>query len=264
MIVLDCDSHEPLEVNEAPMIRFNAKRPLRAAFANGASLSVECWELIPKETAMTSSSVIRLHPEDNVVIARTTLLPGVSLGENVATVDRIPAGHKVAVRAIAPAEPVRRYGQIIGFASAPIAPGRHVHVHNLEMGDFAKDYAYGVDARPTDFVAEPATFEGIRRPDGKVATRNYIGILTSVNCSAHVAGVVADMFRRNPFTGDDPLADFPNVDGVVALTHKTGCGMTQDEPLRLLRRTLAGYARHPNFHTSSFSASAARSTRSAA
>ena len=196
---------------------------------------------------MTSSSVIRLHPEDNVVIARTTLLPGVSLGENVATVDRIPAGHKVAVRAIAPAEAVRRYGQIIGFASAPIAPGRHVHVHNLEMGDFAKDYAYGVDARPTDFVAEPATFEGIRRPDGKVATRNYIGILTSVNCSAHVAGVVADMFRRNPFTGDDPLVDYPNVDGVVALTHKTGCGMTQDEPLRLLRRTLAGYARHPNF-----------------
>ena len=80
-----------------------------------------------------------------------------------------------------------------------------------------------------------------------MATRNYIGILTSVNCSAHVASVVADMFRRNPMTGHDPLADYPNVDGVVALTHKTGCGMTQDEPLRVLRRTLAGYARHPNF-----------------
>ena len=89
---------------------------------------------------MTSPSVIRLHPEDNVVIARATLLPGVSLGENVATVDRVPAGHKVAVRAIAPAEAVRRYGQIIGFASAPIVPGQHVHVHNLEMGDFAKDW----------------------------------------------------------------------------------------------------------------------------
>ena len=93
----------------------------------------------------------------------------------------------------------------------------------------------------------PATFQGIVRPDGRVATRNYIGILTSVNCSAHVAQVVADMFRRNPLTGHDPLADFPNVDGVVALTHKTGCGMTQLEPLRVLRRTLAGYARHPNF-----------------
>ena len=86
---------------------------------------------------------------------------------------------------------------------------------------------YGVDARPTDYANTPATFDGIRRPDGRVATRNYIGILTSVNCSAHVAGLVADVFRRNPFTGDDPLADYPNVDGVVALTHKTGCGMTE-------------------------------------
>lgn len=196
---------------------------------------------------MAPTPVIRLHPDDSVVIARATLLPGTSVGDNVATTDRIPAGHKVAVRAIAPHEAIRRYGQIIGFASQPISPGQHVHVHNCEMGDFAKDYAYGVDAKPTDFFATPATFQGIRRPDGRVATRNYIGILTSVNCSAHVAGMVADLFRRNPFSGHDPLAEFPNVDGVVALTHKTGCGMTQDEPLRLLRRTLAGYARHPNF-----------------
>jgi altronate hydrolase len=121
-------------------------------------------------------------------------------------------------------------------------------VQNCEMGDFAKDYAYGVDARPTAFLNDSSiSFQGIRRSDGRVATRNYIGILTSVNCSAHVAGLVAEMFRRNPFTGDDPLADYPNVDGVVALTHKTGCGMTEGDPLRLLRRTLAGYARHPNF-----------------
>ena len=196
---------------------------------------------------MAQPPVIRLHPGDSVVIARATLLPGAPVGDNVLATQRIPAGHKVATRAISNGEAIRRYGQIIGFASATIAPGQHVHTHNCEMGDFAKDYAYGVDARPTDFFEPPATFQGIRRPDGKVATRNYIGILTSVNCSAHVAGVVADMFRRNPFTGDDPLADFPNVDGVVALTHKTGCGMTQDEPLRVLRRTLAGYARHPNF-----------------
>jgi altronate hydrolase len=115
------------------------------------------------------------------------------------------------------------------------------------MGDFSRDYAYGVDARPTAIIDPPATFQGILRADGRVATRNYIGILTSVNCSAHVAGLVADVFKRNPFSGHDPLADFPNVDGVVALTHKTGCGMTQDEPLALLRRTLGGYARHANF-----------------
>src|SRR6185437_8033796 len=201
----------------------------------------------PRETPMAQPPVIRLHPQDNVVIARATLLPGAPVDDGVAASQRIPAGHKVAVRPIARNEPVRRYGQIIGFAASDIAPGQHVHVQNCEMGDFAKDYAYGVDAQPTPFVDSPATFEGIRRPDGRVATRNYIGILTSVNCSAHVAGLVADVFKKNPFTGDNPLADYPHVDGVVALTHKTGCGMTQDEPLRLLRRTLAGYARHPNF-----------------
>jgi altronate hydrolase len=196
---------------------------------------------------MTPPTVIRLHPGDSVVIARTTLLPGAPVANGIAAQDRIPAGHKVAVRPIAQGEEVRRYGQIIGFASRPIAPGQHVHVQNCEMGDFAKDYAFGLDAKPTAFFNPAASFQGIRRPDGRIATRNYIGILTSVNCSAHVAGLVADMFRRNPFTGDDPLAAYPNVDGVVALTHKTGCGMTQDEPLRVLRRTLAGYARHPNF-----------------
>jgi len=196
---------------------------------------------------MAQPPVIRLSPDDNVVIARATLLPGAPIGDNLAARQRIPAGHKIAVRPIQPGEAVRRYGQIIGFASAPIGLGEHVHTQNCEMGDFAKDYAYGVDARPTDFITPQATFQGIRRPDGRVATRNYIGILTSVNCSAHVAEVVAGMFRRNPITGYDPLADFPNVDGVVALTHKTGCGMTQKEPLQVLRRTLAGYARHPNF-----------------
>ena len=191
--------------------------------------------------------VIRLHPDDGVAIARATLLPGTPVADGVAVEGRIPAGHKVAVRPHAPGEAIRKYGQIIGFATQPIGPGQHVHVHNCGMGDFAKDYAWGVDARPTQRANHQATFQGIRRPDGRVATRNYIGLLTSVNCSAHVAGMVADAFKRNPFTGADPLADFPNVDGVVALTHKTGCGMTEGEPLRLLRRTLAGYARHVNF-----------------
>lgn len=193
--------------------------------------------------------VIRLHPDDGVVIARTTLLPGTSVGDNVAATMRIPAGHKVATRAFASGDPILRYGQIIGFATDAIQPGQHVHTHNCGMGDFGRDYAYGQGATPTDYVAEPATFQGIRRADGRVATRNFIGILTSVNCSAHVAQVVADYFKPNPITGHNPLAEFPHVDGVVALTHKTGCGMTQHEPLTVLRRTLGGYARHVNFHS---------------
>ena len=196
---------------------------------------------------MAPSPTIRLHDNDAVLIARTSLLPGVEVMTGVVTTDRIPAGHKVAIRPIATGEEIRRYGQIIGFATQPIAPGQHIHTHNMGMGDFDRDYAYGVDVKPTPNFDLPASFMGIRRSDGRVATRNYIGILTSVNCSAHVASMVADVFKKNPFTGHNPLADYPNVDGVVALTHKTGCGMTQDEPLTLLRRTLGGYARHVNF-----------------
>ncbi len=198
--------------------------------------------------AHTLPPVIRLSPDDGVLIARIGLPPGTTVADGVQVGSRrIPPGHKVAVRAHAVGDAIRRYGQVIGFATEAIAPGDWVHTHNCAMGDFAKDYAWGVDAKPTPLVTPPATFMGIRRADGRVATRNYIGIVTSVNCSAHVADLIADAFKRNPFTGQDPLAEFPNVDGVVALTHKTGCGMTMGEPLRLLRRTLAGFARHVNF-----------------
>lgn len=196
---------------------------------------------------MSPIPVIRLNPDDSVAIARTTLLPGAEVAKGVAASEKIPAGHKVAVKPIAVGDAVKRYGQIIGFATKAIAPGQHVHLQNIGMGEFSRDYAYGKDVKPTPNFDLPATFQGIKRPDGRVATRNYIGILTSVNCSAHVASLVADVFKRNPFTGHDPLADYPNVDGVVALTHKTGCGMTQFEPLTVLRRTLGGYARHVNF-----------------
>ncbi|BBK43040.1 dehydratase [Allostella vacuolata] len=192
---------------------------------------------------MSPPITIRLNPADNVVVARTDLLPGTSLpGEDVTTKGHIPPGHKVATADIAEGEMVRKYAQIIGFASRPIARGEHVHTHNLAMGDFSRDYAFCADAEPTAYVPEPATFQGIVRPDGRVATRNYIGILTSVNCSAHVANMVADKFRHGA------LAEFPNVDGVVALTHGTGCGMASEgEAMDVLRRTIAGYSRHPNF-----------------
>jgi altronate hydrolase len=197
--------------------------------------------------AIASPPIIRLHPEDGVAIARRVLPQGTPLAPGLATTRRLPAGHKVALRPHAAGEAVRRYGQIIGFATEDIPAGEWVHTHNLSMGDFARDYAWGVDAKPTEPVPEPASFMGIRRADGRVATRNYIGIITSVNCSAHVADLIATAFRRNPLTGDDPLAEWPKVDGVVALTHKTGCGMTAGEPLSLLRRTLGGFARHANF-----------------
>jgi altronate hydrolase len=188
---------------------------------------------------------IRLHAEDDVVIARTELAAGTLIQkENVRAAVRIPAGHKIAVRAVAKGAPVHRYHQIIGFATQPIAPGDHVHVHNVAMGDFQRDYAFCSAVKSTEYVRPPATFMGIKRPDGRVATRNYIGILTSVNCSATVARMIAEHFKNR-------LDDYPNVDGVVALTHKTGCGMASEgEATDVLRRTIAGYARHPNFYAS--------------
>ena len=194
-----------------------------------------------------SSLTIRLHPADDVVIARQQLVGGTKLlDENVTIAGLVPPGHKVASRAIAVGDPVRRYNQIIGFASRAIAPGEHVHLHNLAMGAFDRDYAIGVDAKPTAYVQPAATFQGIVRRDGpnagKVATRNYIGILSTVNCSATVARGIADQFTR------ERLAAFPNIDGVVALTHGSGCGMdTQGEGMQILRRTLGGYAKHGNF-----------------
>ena len=190
-----------------------------------------------------TSLTIRLHPNDDVVIARQQLLRGTLLAEESVTVaGLVPPGHKVATRAIRTGEAVRRYDQIIGFASRDIAPGEHVHLNNLAMGAFERDYAFGADAKPTRHVDPPATFMGIVRADGRVATRNYIGILSTVNCSATVVRGIADHFSRGA------LAAFPNVDGVVALTHGSGCGMdTRGEGMQVLQRTLGGYARHANF-----------------
>jgi altronate hydrolase len=195
----------------------------------------------------TNLPVIRIHPADDVLIARRQLISGTVLpGEGVTVSGLVPAGHKVAARAIAAGAAVRRYNQIIGTAKTDIAAGQHVHSHNLEFSHFARDYAVGQGSHPTDYVATPASFEGIVRADGRVATRNYIGVLTSVNCSATVARAIADHFRRD--VHPEALAAYPNVDGVVALTHGAGCATdSAGEPLRVLRRTLGGYARHANF-----------------
>jgi altronate hydrolase len=190
-----------------------------------------------------TSLTIRLHPNDDVVIARQQLVSGTALlDENVKVSGLVPPGHKVATHAIPAGAPVKRYNQIIGFAKRTIAPGEHVHLHNLAMGEFARDYAFGAEAKPTEFVDPPASFMGIVRADGRVATRNYIGILSTVNCSATVAHGIADAFKGGV------LADFANVDGVVALTHGSGCGMdVQGESMQVLRRTIGGYAKHANF-----------------
>ena len=194
--------------------------------------------------AEATTLTIRLHAADNVVVARTDILPGTEIpGEGVTLRDAIPGGHKLTTRAIAKGEPLRKYDQIIGFAAEDLAPGRHAHVDTVELHAFERDPAPGSEAKPTRYfdAADRASFQGIRRADGAVGTRNYLGVLTSVNCSATVARYIAETI------GAAELARYPNVDGVVALVHSTGCGMASTgDGYANLQRVLWGYARHPN------------------
>lgn len=189
--------------------------------------------------------VVRLDPRDDVAIAKAPLAPGAVLRTDAGDVtvrQMIPEGHKVALAGRQQGDPVRRYGHVIGFALRPIEPGEHVHVHNLHVGALNQDYTFGGDVRPVEFVPseQRRTFAGFRRPDGRTGTRNYIAIISSVNCSASVSRYVAERFR-------DVRSRYPNVDGVIALTHKGGCGAHYGGPeVDLLQRTLAGFARHPN------------------
>jgi altronate hydrolase len=195
-------------------------------------------------TKQISGPAIRLHPADNVVIARIDVSIGTPIpAEGIVSRSQVQAGYKIAARPIAKGEAVRKYNVVIGFAAADIAPGTMVHDHNMEFREFDRDYAYGADYQAVDMVpeAERATFQGIVRENGQVATRNFIGILSTVNCSATVVHKIAEWFTP------ERLADYPNVDGVVALSHSIGCGMEMSgEPMDLLRRTMAGYARHAN------------------
>ncbi|MBA3326237.1 MAG: altronate dehydratase [Rhodobacteraceae bacterium] len=192
----------------------------------------------------TPSRIIRLHPEDNVVIALGDLPAGVMPdGLAVPLREQAPQGHKIAAIAIAQGQPVVRYGQVIGQATADIPAGGHVHVHNLGMGEHDRAYVFGADVHPPTGPAEAREFLGYRRADGKVGTRNYLGVLTSVNCSGSVARFIAEAAERS-----DWLAGMANVDGVVPIVHGAGCGMSgSDEGYATLFRTLKGYARNPNF-----------------
>lgn len=193
----------------------------------------------------TKPITIRLNEADNVVITRADILAGTVIpNESVKTLTSVPAGHKIATAPIGKGEAVRKYNQIIGFATEDVGSGGYLHTHNLEMQDFERDYAYSMEAQATDYlpVGNQAIFQGYRRHNGKAATRNYIGVLTSVNCSATAARYIAESVNR------DILGDYPNVDGVVAAVHSTGCGMADSgEGYENLQRTLWGYARHPNF-----------------
>jgi altronate hydrolase len=187
------------------------------------------------------NSVIHLHPADNVGVARVPLAAGTELrvdGASVVALDAIPAGHKIAVRAIAAGAMVERYGQSIGRATEAIAAGRHVHTHNLGFEELALAYEFPAVEAALPRRAEEPTFLGYAREDGRVGTRNYIAVVAASNCAAHTAELIAESYR------DETLP--PNVDGVVAFPHGEGCGHAFGPDVDQLRRTLSGVLVHPN------------------
>ena len=190
-------------------------------------------------------STILIHEADDVLIAKRDLSAGVAVrasGVEIVLRQDVPAGHKIARRAVKMGSPIRRYGEIIGVARADISAGELVHVHNLHLENIASNYAPCSALPMVDFYPpeQMRHFEGYRRPDGRVGTRNYVALISTVNCSASVTQFVRERFR-------DVQRDFPGVDGVIALTHKSGCGQVLGgEDHRVLERVLVGYARHPN------------------
>jgi len=189
---------------------------------------------------------LRLRADDDVAVLKRRVKSGTELqfaNGSITVRGDIPAGHKLALTEIRDGDPVRKYGQVIGFAKGAIVPGDHVHLHNLVMKDFDRDPAFCADAKPVRFYPADKMrfFQGYAKSGGTVGTRNYIGVISSVNCSASVSKYVAERFK-----GEDFKRDFPNIDGVLAFTHKSGCAMQPGEPHQLLQRVLAGVARHPN------------------
>ena len=192
-----------------------------------------------------SPSLIILTPGDDVAVARAEITKGSEIGIDGITVvarDDIPSGHKIALRTVSAGSLARKYGQVIGQATQDIVPGDHVQVHNLDMPPEAASQEPSHLYVPTLPVEKPGTFEGFLREDGRVGTRNYIGVISSVNCSATVCKLIAEAFKG------DALKAWQNIDGVVAITHGSGCGMgATGEGIDILKRTLRGYANHANF-----------------
>ena len=190
------------------------------------------------------SPCLRLHADDNILVARAEVSAGASISDSpqgFTASERIELGHKVASKSISAGEPIRKYGQVIGFAIESIQPGEWVHVHNVEPGDLDLDYAFSADVPAPPDPITGRTFRGYRRADGRVGTRNYLGIVSTVNCSATASKYVARAFDEGL------LEDYPNIDGIVPLVHQGGCAMQfGGDDHQQLARTLAGFARHPN------------------
>jgi len=189
------------------------------------------------------NNLIVLNKNDNVGVSQFIIPEKTKIeGKDITTIDPIPFGHKVCLKTINKGEPIIKYDQIIGFASENIKPGEHVHSHNLEFKEFDRSYKVSEKKLIIDEKSD-TFFNGILRDNGQVATRNYIGIVSTVNCSATVTKMIVEKIKYSNI-----LNDYPNIDGIVPITHSTGCGMnTESEGMQIFQRTIDGFKNHPNF-----------------
>ncbi len=203
-----------------------------------------------------SELILHMHDKDAVAIALQALAADQQITDQVCCREDIPAGHKVALTAIAKGDVVYKYGQQIGIASTDIEAGEHVHVHNLQFQPVAaasntpeQKSAHHSSHQPSQkpssqLMNSDLTFDGYHRADGQVGTRNYIGVMATVNCSATVVARIAKHFSQHP------LLEQSNIDGIVPITHQSGCGIAggDSNELSLLQRVLTGYLKNPNFY----------------
>ncbi len=189
------------------------------------------------------NNIIKLNKNDNVAVTTFEISPQTKIAsQGIVSIDTIPFGHKICLKSINKGEPIIKYDQVIGFASKSIKPGEHVHSHNLEFREFSRNFSI-TEKKNINSEKSNLFFEGILRDNGEVATRNYIGIISTVNCSATVSKAIAEKIKYSHI-----LKDYPNIDGVVAITHSTGCGMnTSSEGMEVFQRTIDGFKNHPNF-----------------
>ena len=187
--------------------------------------------------------LIVLNKNDNVAVTPFIIPAKTKIeGQNISSIDDIPFGHKICLKTVNKGDPVIKYDQIIGFASKNINPGEHVHSHNLEFKDFDRKFKV-IEKKSIINEKSELFFNGIMRDNGQVATRNYIGIISTVNCSATVTKMISEKIKQSNI-----LKDFPNIDGIVPITHSTGCGMnTESEGMQIFQRTIDGFKNHPNF-----------------
>jgi len=197
--------------------------------------------------ALSDFAVI-VDPADNVAVVKTAVDAGLSLeapgGRTVTLTGAVTPGHRFATRAIPEGTFVLQYGQPIG-TSRGIAEGDPITLRNMSnevpvVRDLPADLHI---AAPDHFPAsQVATWQGFRRPDGRIGTRNFVLIVPTSMCASHESQQIATIAEFTLYSREK----FPNVDGVVAIPHNKGCGCSDGSNIDVMLRTLSNYAGHPN------------------